>query len=112
MRTGSDLPVIHAGAGHAYRSFEEMLDDPAFPMGPTSEPWAEAALTPDEVHGIYKMVATLAQKVTRVAAANRQDAASACWHAIQCIRNIFVRLGDIMATAAIERERFVGPADR
>ena len=38
---------------------------------------------------------------------NRQDAASASPHAMQCIRNIFTRLGDIVASVAIERERFV-----
>ena len=53
------------------------------------------------------MVATLAHKVTRVGIENREAASSACWQAIQCIRNIYVRLGDIVDTVAIERERFV-----
>ena len=103
---GGEL-VIHGVTGRAYGSFEEMFEDPAFPTGRTKQPWAEAALDADEVHGIYGMVATLAHKVTRVSSANRQDAASACWHAIQCIHNIVVRFGDIVATVAIERERFV-----
>ena len=56
---------------------------------------------------MYGFVATLARKVTQVPPEHRQDASSACWHAIQCIRNIFVRLGDIVATVSIERGRFV-----
>ena len=99
--------VVHGGTGRAYKSIEEMVSDPACPMGPTRESWAEAALSVDEVQGIYKMVATLAYKVTRVAPGSRKEAASACWHAIQCIRNVFARLGDVVTTAAIERDRFV-----
>ena len=87
--------------------FEEMLGDPALPMGPASEPWAEEALSREEVLRIYKMVAMLAHKLTRVGIQHREAAASACWHAIQCIRNTYVRLGDIVDTVAIERERFV-----
>ena len=56
---------------------------------------------------MYGFVTTLGHKVTLVPPEHRQDAASACWHAIQCIRNIFVGLGDIVATASIERGRFV-----
>ena len=102
--------VVH-GTGRAYKSLEEMfkeqLNDPAFPMGGASEPWAEEALSREEVLRIYEMVATLAHKVTQVSIENREAASSACWHAIQCIRNIYVRLGDIVGTLAIERERFV-----
>ena len=108
--TSDGISVSH-GTGHAYKSleemFQEMFEDPAFPMGPTSEPWAEEALSREEVLRIYKMVATLAHKVTQVGIENREAASSACWQAIQCIRNIYVRLGDIVDTVAIERERFV-----
>ena len=102
-----DGPAVDGGAGQAFGRFEEMLEDPAFPMPYTSEPWAETALAPEEVHRMYGFVATLGHKVSRVPYEHRQDAASACWHAMQCIRNIFVRLGDIVATASIERGRFV-----
>ena len=105
----SRLLGVH-GTGRAYKSLEEMfkeqLNDPAFPMGGASEPWAEEALR-EEVLRIYEMAATLAHKVTQVSIENREAASSACWHAIQCIRNIYVRLGDIVGTLAIERERFV-----
>ena len=108
---GDGVPVFHGGTGRAYESveevFKEMFEDPAFPMGPTSEPWAEEALSRDEVLRIYKMVATLAHKVTRVGVENREAASSACWQAIQCIRNIYVRLGDIVNSVSIEREWFV-----
>lgn len=107
---GDGASVVHGG-GRAYKTFEEMFreqfDDPAFPMGGSSEPWAEKALSPEEVLGIYKMVATLAHKVTRVGIEDREAASSACWHAMQCIRNIYARFGDIVDTAAIERGRFV-----
>ena len=97
--------------GREYKSIEEMFiekfNDPAFPTSGTSEPWAEEALSREEVLKIYKIVATLAHKVTRVAIENGMAASSACWHAIQCIRNIYVWLGDIVDTVAIERERFV-----
>ena len=103
-------PVVY-GTGRAYKSLEEMfkeqLNDPAHPLGGTSEPWAEQALSREEVLKIYKMVATLAHKVTQVSIEDREAASSACWHAIQCIRNIYVRLGDIVETLAIERQRFV-----
>ena len=110
MRIDEDIPIVHAGTGRAYKSFEEMLGDPALPMGPASEPWAEKALSREEVLRIYKMVKMLkmlAHKITRVGIQHREAAASACWHAIQCIRNTYVHLGDIVDTVAIERERFV-----
>ena len=54
------------------------------------------------------MVTTLAFTGSRGSASKTAEAASsACWQAIQCIRNIYVRLGDIVDTVAIERERFV-----
>ena len=37
----------------------------------------------------------------------RQDIASASWYAMLCIRNIYGRLGDIVDTVSIEKERFV-----
>ena len=53
------------------------------------------------------MIATLAHKVPQVGTENQCAARAACWHAIQCIRNIYARLGNIVHTVAIERERFV-----
>ena len=38
---------------------------------------------------------------------NRRDAASASWYAVQCIRNIYARLGDVVDSVCIERKRFV-----
>ena len=90
-----------------HESFEKMFRDPAAPMGPITETWAESALGREEVLRIYRLVATLSHKVTLVDIVNRRDAASACWHAMQCIRNIDARLGDIVEMVSIERERFV-----
>ena len=95
------------GAGDVFAWLGRMFDDPACPAPHSSEPHAEAALSPEEVHRMYGFVATLRHKVTLVPPEHRQDAASACWHAIQCIRNIFVGLGNIVATASIQRGRFV-----
>lgn len=83
------------------------VEDPAYPTPSTSWPWIEEALGPEEVHRMFGFVTTLGHTVTRVPPEHREDAASACWHAIQCIRNLFVRLGDIVATASTERGRFV-----
>ena len=38
---------------------------------------------------------------------HRQEAASACWHALQCINHIYARLGDIVDSVWIDRDRFV-----
>ena len=99
--------AIHSGTGHAYKSFEDMLNDPAFPINPMQKTWQESACSPEEIVRTYGAVETLSMKITRVKMENRQDAASACWHAIQCIRNIYARLGDIVESVWIERERFV-----
>ena len=101
------IPVIHGGTGRAYKSLKEMFGDPACPMGPMSESWAEGALGRKEMQVISRFSATLAHKVTHVGIEHREAASSACWQALQCIRNILVGLGDIVATVAIERERFV-----
>ncbi len=104
----NDRPVIiHGGTGRTYKSFEEMFNDPAAPDSPVKETWQEKACSPEEITRTYAAVETLAMKITRVRMENRQDAASACWHAMQCIRNIYARLGDIVESVWIERERFV-----
>ena len=102
-----DETAVDPGVGKVLEWLRTDLEDPAYPTPSASEPWAEAALEPEEVHRMYGFVATLGLKVGFVPPEHRQDAASACWNAIQCIRNIFVRLGDIVATASIERGRFV-----
>ena len=102
-----DETAVDSGAGQVLQWLRANIEDPAYPVPSASESWAEEALEPEEVHRMYGFVATLGHKVFLVPPELRQDAASACWHAIQCIRNIFVRLGDIVATASIERGRFV-----
>ena len=101
-------PAVEGGVGQVFGWLNEtFLEDPTYPTPSTSWPSAEAALGPEEVHRMYGFVATLGHKVTLVPPEHRQGAASACWHAIQCIRNIFVGLGDIVAAVSIERGRFV-----
>ena len=102
-----DGTAVDGGAGQVFAWLKADVEDPAYPTPSTSWPSVEEALGPEEVHRMFGFVTTLAHKVTRVPPEHRQDAASACWHAIQCIRNLFVKLGDIVATASIERGRFV-----
>ena len=84
-----------------------MIDDPAAPLGPVSETWAESALSAEDVRTIHGLGAALTLKVTRLRVETRRDASSACWHAMQCIRNVVVRVGRIVVAVSIGRERFV-----
>ena len=104
---GDGTAMAASVTGRAYKSFEEMIEDPGFPVSPSAETWQESACSPVENARAYGFLTNLAFKVTRVKAENRRDAASASWHAVQCIRNIYARLGDIVDTVGIERERFV-----
>ena len=101
------IPVVHRGSGRTFRTFGEMLEDPTAPMSPFAKTWEVSACSPEEIVKSYGAVATLALKVTRVAVEHRQEAASACWHALQCINHIYARLGDIVDSVWIERDRFV-----
>ena len=104
----SDEPPLEDPGGRSLeQGFADLLNNPAVPTGPTTETWAESALSDDEFVEIYRFLATLAFQVTRLAPVPRQEASSACWHAVQCIRNILARLGRIVDTVAIERDRFV-----
>ena len=101
------IPVVHRGSGRTFKSFGEMLEDPTAPMSPFAKTWEVSACSPEEIVKSYGAVATLALKITRVAVEHRQEAASACWHALQCINHILARLGDIVDSVWIERDRFV-----
>ena len=101
------IPVVHRGSGRTYKSFEDMFQDPAAPMSPSTETWEVSASSPEEIVKSYGAVATLALKIIRVAVEHRQEAASACWHALQCINRIHAQLGDIVDNVWIERDRFV-----
>ena len=106
------IPVVHRGSGRRFQSFGEMLEDPTAPMSPFASTWETSACSPEEIVKSYGAVATLALKITRVAVEHRQAAASACWHALQCINHIYARLGDIVDSIWIERDRFaVGAED-
>ena len=101
------IPVVHRGSGRTFRSFGDMLEDPTAPMNPKVKTWEVSACSPEEIVKSYGAVEALAMKVTRVAVQHRQEAASACWHALQCINHIYARLGDIVDSVWIERDRFV-----
>ena len=87
--------------------FARTIQDPATPIGAVTEAWPESALSAEEVRTIHGFGAALALKVTRVQIGNRRDVSSACWHAMQCIRNVVVRIGSIVKAVSIGRERFV-----
>ena len=101
------IPVVHRGSGRTFKSFGEMLEDPTAPMSPFAKTWTVSACSPEEIAKSYRALATLAMKISKVAVEHRQEAASACWHALQCINNIYARLGDILDSVWIERGRFV-----
>ncbi len=104
---GLSIPVVHQGSGRTFRSVKEMFEDPTAPMSPFASTWEASACSPEEIVKSYGAVATLAMKVSRVSVEHRQEAASACWYALQCIGHIHARLGDIVDSVWIERERFV-----
>ncbi len=101
------IPVVHRGSGRTFKSFGEMFEDPTAPMSPFTTTWEVSACSPEEIVKSYEALTTLALKILYVAVEHRQEAASACWHAIQCINNIIARFGDIMDSVWIERDRFV-----
>ena len=101
------IPVVHRGSGRTFKSFGEMFEDPTAPMSPSTTTWEVSVCSPEEIVKSYGALSTLALKITRVAVEHRQEAASACWHAVQCINNIYARLGDIVDSVWIERDRFV-----
>ena len=101
------IPVVHRGSGRTFKSFKEMFNDPTAPSNPSTKTWEVSACSPDEIVKSYGALATLAWKIDRVAVEHQQQAASACWHALQCIINIYARFGEIIDSVWIERERFV-----
>ena len=98
---------IRTVTGRVYKSFEEMLNDPTYPMSPVGKVWQEDVNTPDEIAKTYRAIDVLDMKMNDIEEQFRQDIASAGWYAMLCIRNIYGRLGDIVDTVSIERERFV-----
>ena len=98
---------IWTATGRVYKSFEEMLNDPTYPMSPVGKVWQEDVNTPDEITKTYRAIDVLDMKMKDIEERFRQDVASAGWYAMLCIRNIYGRLGDIVDTVSIERERFI-----
>ena len=98
---------IRTAAGRVYKSFEQMLSDPTYPLGPMGKVSEEDANTPDEITKTYRAIDVLDMKMKDIKEEFRHDVASAGWYAMLCIRNIYGQLGDIVDTLSIERERFV-----
>ena len=101
------IPVVHRGSGRSYKSLKEAFSDPAFPTNPTVKSWQEKACTVEEITQAYAAVDSLDWKIRYVSEEHRQDVASAAWYAMQCIRNIYARLGNVVDSVWIERDRFV-----
>ena len=98
---------VHSGTGRVYKSLQDALSDPAFPTGIAGRSWQEEASSPEELAKTYGAFEVLSHKISDLRVEFRQDAASAGWHAIYCIRNICARFGDIVESIWIERNRFV-----
>ncbi len=98
---------IWTATGRVYKSFEELLKDPTYPMSPVGKVWQEDINTPEEITKTYRAIDVLDMKMKDIEEQFRRDVASAGWYAMLCIRNIYGRLGDIVDTVSIERERFV-----
>ena len=111
MRTAREgslkIPVVHRGTGRVYQSFEEAFSDPAYPMSPSKETWRERACSPVQIAKAYNAIDALDWKMHYIKEEFRQDIASAGWYAMQCIRNIYALIGDVVDSVWIERERFV-----
>ena len=103
---GLTIPV-RTVTGRVYRSFEDMFSDPTYPMSPMGKVWQEDVNAPDEIIRTYRAIDVLDMKMKDVSEQFRQDIASAGWYAMLCIRNIYGRLGDIVHTVSIEKERLV-----
>ena len=99
--------LVHRGTGRAYGSFEEMLSDPAAPLAPLGRARQESNTTREELAKTYRAIDVLLTKMAHTPEEFRQDVASAGWHAMHCLRNIYARLGDIVESVWIERQRFV-----
>ena len=99
--------LVHAGTGRAFRSLDEIMNDPTLPMGPTKTTSKEEACTTDEIVKIYGWAETLAWKLSATDEEYRQDVASASWYALHCIRNLYAKLGDVVDVLRLERNRFV-----
>ena len=104
---GSVAIPIRTVTGRVYKSFEEIMSDPSYPMSPMGTVWQEDANTPDEIIKTYRAIDVVDMKMKDVKSEFRQDVASAGWYAMMCIRNIYGRLGDIVETVSIEKQRFV-----
>ena len=99
--------VVHSGSGRAYKSIEEMANDPTCPMGSSGASWKEEACTPDEIVQTFGWVEALTAKLMVIEEECRQDVASAGWYALNCIRGLYAKLGDVVDVLWVERNRFV-----
>ena len=98
---------IRTVTGRVYKSFEEIMNDPSYPLSPMGKVWQEDANTPEEIIKTYRAIDVVDLKMKDVKSEFRQDLASAGWYAMMCIRNVYGRLGDIVDTVSIENQRFI-----
>ena len=52
------FPPFIGGTGRTYKSFEEMLKDPAAPMSPATKTWQESVCSPEEVAKTFGVIET------------------------------------------------------
>ena len=99
--------IVHSGSGRAYKSIEEIANDPTCPMGSSGASWKEEACSPDEIVQTYGWVEALTAKLMVIEEEYRQDVASAGSYALNCIRGLYAKLGDVVDVLWVERNRFV-----
>ena len=104
---GFAIPVVHRGTGRVYKSFDEALSDPAYPMSPPRETWRERACSPEEIAKAYRAIDTLDWKMPYIKEEFRQDAASAGWYACFACGTFTPDWATSIDSVWIERERFV-----
>jgi hypothetical protein len=98
---------VHTRTGRVYKSFDDMMSDPTYPMSPMGKTWQEEASTAEEITKAYRAIEVLNLKMHDIEERFQQDVASAGWYAMLCVRNIYAKIGDIVDSVWIERQRFV-----
>ncbi len=103
----SEDNLLMVQIGRIHRQMEDMVTDPSFPFGPSSNVWQEGQCTAEEIAKTYAAVEALNIKMQYIPQEYRHEVASAGWYALHCKRNIYATLGDVFESLAVENHRFI-----
>ena len=84
-----------------------MLEDPTAPMSPFAKTWEVSACSPEEIVKSLRRGCDTGPEDHPGRGGTQAGGGQRCWHALQCINHILARLGDIVDSVWIERDRFV-----